>query len=279
MAVARECIANYVNSVAVVKAKGKMAKHEKYQAEYDKTNNNWLEASAGVNTLEEIQGFWTKIEENTAKGQKGVSKEEVNAVINQAIESKGEKGIRLGYPQPKLPLLFGRKKAKEQQRCLENLISQLNEVLTDKNKMANLANLEVVDVLGKDTLKNLTNERDNRKKIGNRARNRVRGTRLEWCETCDLENEQRFNKIGEEIDKAKAFGDEETGAKLVALCGLQEAKMKEASDEKDKKRAERKQPPKTAKEKEEAAKEAYQKRKKAVKDAGTIFVSNNRYRM
>ena len=259
----------YGASRLVAEAKNKINQKNSLEQDLSGIDKKRYAYEQGIDTLTKVQDIWSKIQENTAEGQEGISKAEVLQVIAKAVEN-GENvdgSLKLAVPKTKLPLLFGRKEAEKKQKDLESAVEALNKTLSNPKAMQNLKDLGVENALDKMVLSRLDNHVKTEKLKREQLVESYRGIGDLLSETYVVNKAEQFADMKNDIEETKGKGEKAFVTKVKTLRGMATDNVKDAAEDRGKKRSERAQPPKTAEEKKQAALAAYARRKEAIASA------------
>ena len=228
-------------------------------------DNKRRDYSRAAQSLQKIRDIWGNIQKNTAEGQEGVSKADVEKAIAKAVEQgqRVDLSLKLVCPKPKLPLLFGRKKAKEKQEILEKAVADLNKALSYPSDMELLKSIGVKNALDDAELGRLTKEEKKYEGESNQLFQDIRKMGELWNEKNVISKAEDFADMKNDIEETKGKGEKDFATKLEELRGMPTYNVGYAAEDRGKKRSERAQPPKTAEEKKQAALAAYARRKEA----------------
>ena len=268
MEAARRFINKYRESKPVKDSQERIARRAELSKDNEDRYKEYTVVSSACQTVEQFQNIWKDIKANTAEGQEGVSERDLLAVVKEAIDNSDKKGVSPYMPMPeaKLPLLFGRKKAKEKQEKLKEAVGEFRRLIEDKRKMRALKDLDITEVFSEEIFNSLKANEASKLAASKEATSAINAYDKTLPYGYDREKKYADEFLGEleKIEKSKKSGDKEFDKKKERLDILRGVNEQKAYAERGKKRSERNQPPKTADEKREAAKNAYEARKKAV---------------
>lgn len=259
MQVVRNFIDEQKNREDVKVAKLKLEEQRKLQVELKSFTNESVRANECYDTVRKIQSMWEKISQNTAEEQQGVSQKDLENVLKNAIE---ENILRLEAPKLKFRL-FGRKEAKEKQERLERTVSDFNEFIARDGKVKNLKDY-IGRILEKETLEVLSEKVKESKRKYKDVYGKITALGNLNEEKDLVGKNERFLSALENVGKEKSRADKIAANKLVVLKERTKKLVEKASEERGSKRSGRGQQPKTKEEKTEAAKKAYDERRKLV---------------
>ncbi len=256
---AEDFVNEFKNSDNVKEAEKKLREQQGIIKELSSVRNEYNQKDNIRKKMQDVQDIWKRMKENTADGQEGVSQKDLEKEIECAIN--GKKSAFFDAPKAKLPL-FGRKEAKEKQARLESAVVDFNRWLSS----AGLGELKdyAGKVLEKDSLNGLEEKLNTLGQTRDTLAKSVSGMGNLYYEQSVVGQAKRVASTLEEIKTVKEKGDKIAAVKLEILQKHGEKKVVEASEERGKKPSDRQQQPKTKEEKTEAAKKAYDERKKLV---------------
>ena len=235
--VSAKLVAEVIKNVEALKAKveesSSYREDKKAIEKYDETNKRLEEMLADVYKADRRVTLVSKLYDAYAKmegciktcnveGYPSLSKEAVVEKIKEYMKTNDRTVLHFSAPQEKIPLLFGRKDALENQQVLNNVVNSFNSAMADiaisykADNMKELLGADVEKVLDKETLdavreqyNALVVERTSLKN-GNVEPQRANVNFVEACESslikmseCQKSKEQKQKDALARLDRAK----------------------------------------------------------------------------